>query len=369
MAQSARRYNRGLVKTLLCVSARVLFAWLLLAAALGKGLPVVAQDAAESLPPAPVTLEDYVAALRAAQDALDDATDPAALSTARATLAEVEQVALPNGTVVTLTPLLGERDEELAPDAAAARVETVLAQLAAAEGDDTAARLATLAAVLAGPAFAQGESPWTAFLRWLAEWLDRLLPDPSPVSGSSPAAEGAGDIAAWIFGGGAIVAIVLLLAYWLRGLIGSFVASAETSSAEEPAGDLPQTPAEARQRAAGSANAGDYRSAVRNLYLAALLTLEQHGLVPADRSLTNREVLARVGSDQPLAAHLQPVVETFDDVWYGVHEPDAGVYRAYTRAIDDLATLAETGAKPLAETLPEPRAVGSGRGDDQEHRP
>ena len=109
--------------------------------------------------------------------------------------------------------------------------------------------------------------------------------------------------------------------------------------------DLPQTPAEARQRAAGSASAGDYRSAVRNLYLSALLTLEQHGLVPADRSLTNREVLARVGSTHPLRPHLQPVVETFDDVWYGVHEPDAGTYDAYTHSIDEVETLGPAGSK------------------------
>ena len=96
-------------------------------------------------------------------------------------------------------------------------------------------------------------------------------------------------------------------------------------------------------------NVGNYRSAVRNLYLAALLTLEQHGLVPADRSLTNREVLGRVDSTHPLRPHLQPVVETFDDVWYGVHEPDAGTYAAYAHSIDELETLAEQASKESHE--------------------
>ncbi len=142
-----------------------------------------------------------------------------------------------------------------------------------------------------------------------------------------------------------IIAIVLLLAYWLRGLLSGFVANADADEDEDAADDLPQTPAEARQRAAGAANVGNYRSAVRNLYLAALLTLEQHGLVPADRSLTNREVLGRVDSTHPLRPHLQPVVETFDDVWYGVHEPDAGTYAAYAHSIDELETLAEQASK------------------------
>jgi hypothetical protein len=35
------------------------------------------------------------------------------------------------------------------------------------------------------------------------------------------------------------------------------------------------------------------------------------------------------------------VVDTFDDVWYGVHEPDARTYEGYTRSIDQLETLAQ----------------------------
>jgi hypothetical protein len=87
---------------------------------------------------------------------------------------------------------------------------------------------------------------------------------------------------------------------------------------------------------------------VRNLYLSALLTLEQQDLVPADRSLTNREVLSRVGSAHPLRPHFQGVVETFDDVWYGVHEPDALTYAGYTHSIDELEALAQQAAKGVA---------------------
>jgi hypothetical protein len=343
MAHFFCRQGRGLARQLPRVFACMLLGGLLVAGLPGACTAIFAQAQAEVS--APASLADYIAALQTAQAALADPAAPRALVAARAALATVEQVALPSGEVVTLTPLLGSDGEEITPEAAAARVQMVLTQLSAAGNDDTAARLAALQRVLSGPAFAQGESPWEAFVRWLAEWLDRVLPDPTPAASGAPAAEGIGDLAAWIFGGAATVAIVLLLAYWLRGLIGGFVANAETSGEGTGTDDLPQTPAEARARAAGSADAGDYRSAVRNLYLAALLTLEQHGRVPADRSLTNREVLSGVSTDQPLRARLQPVVETFDDVWYGVHEPDAGVYHAYTRAIDDLATLAATGAQ------------------------
>ena len=105
-------------------------------------------------------------------------------------------------------------------------------------------------------------------------------------------------------------------------------------------GDLPRTPAEARARANTLAHAGDYRNGVRHLYLAALLTLEEHKLVTVDRTLTNRELLARVPAGHPIHPHLQPVVDTFDDVWYGVHQPDAATYASYARSIDALQSLA-----------------------------
>jgi hypothetical protein len=292
-----------------------------------------------------VALEQYVGSLRAAQQILSNSDEPSALVRARAALAGAERVELPSGAKITVSPLLGLDGDELTQAAAQARVATLLAQLEAAERDNTAARLAVLEKALAGPAFQQGESWWDVFRRWLAEWLNRLLPDTTPASSNSPAANRAGDLIAWGIGTLGIIAIVLLLAYWLRGLIAGFVANAEAEDDRRAADDMPQTPAEARQRAAGSAGAGDYRSAVRNLYLSALLTLEQHGLVPADRSLTNREVLGRVGSSHPLHPHLQPVVETFDDVWYGVHEPDVGTYEAYTHSIDQLETLSQKASK------------------------
>ncbi len=73
--------------------------------------------------------------------------------------------------------------------------------------------------------------------------------------------------------------------------------------------------------------------------------MEEHGLVTHDRSLTNREVLATLAPEHPLRPHMQPVVETFDAVWYGVQEPDDLTYRSYTQAIDALESLARAQEK------------------------
>jgi hypothetical protein len=328
---------------------RILLAGILLLAAVFPAALVERASAQDAAGQEAVPLEQYISTLRRAQEILSREGQPSAVAEARATLATIERIRLPSGAEIAVSPLLGAEGDALAQEAAVARVATLLAQLVAANHDNTAARLAVLDKVLAGPAFQQGESWWDVFRRWLAEWLDRLLPDSAPASSNSGAAGRASDLIAWSIGVVGIVAIVLLLAYWLRGLISGFVANADAGEDGDAAGDLPQTPAEARQRAAGAANVGNYRSAVRNLYLAALLTLEQRGLVPADRSLTNREVLGRIDNTHPLRPHLQPVVETFDDVWYGVREPDAGTYAAYAHSIDELEMLAEQASKENAQ--------------------
>ncbi len=298
----------------------------------------------------PVTLAQYVASLQSAQAILAGAEDEeTALAAARAELDTAAQVLLPSGALITVAPLLGEGGQELAAADALQRIATALGQLEAADRDDTAARLDALARVLAGPQFNAGESWFDAFWRWLSEWWERLFPERQSSPAATAAEQRAGDLIWSGIGVVGVIALVLLLAYWLRGFLGSFIGGAEFPAGDAGADDLPQTPAEARRRAAGLAAGGDFRNAVRNLYLSALLTLEQNGLVPADRSLTNREMLGRVPADHPVRSHLQPVVETFDDVWYGVHEPDDRTYRAYTHSIDELETLA---ARPAQEKQP-----------------
>ena len=64
----------------------------------------------------------------------------------------------------------------------------------------------------------------------------------------------------------------------------------------------------------------DFRGALRFLYLSAILHLQERGVLPYDKSLTNREYLhqAQVGID--MQARLGPAVTVFDEVWYG-HKP------------------------------------------------
>ena len=319
-----------------------LFAAGLLALALATRLPCPLYAQAATDPSAPTaTLVDYGAALDTAQALLATPQDDAgALTAARAQLAPFVAIQLPSGDAVAIQPLLGDSDTPLTRLAAQTRIWTAREQLRRAAGDQTASRLALLDPIWQLPEFTRGETLGERFMRWLSELLDRLLPDwqPNPVAQQTTAT--AAELTGWMIAGIGVLVLAWLLSLWLRRLLGRFVADAAVELPEH-SDDLPRTPAEARARADALARTGAYRDAVRNLYLAALLSLERRRLVSADRSLTNREVLAQVPAENAIRPYLHPVVDTFDAVWYGVQEPDAATFAGYATQIDGLEHVAE----------------------------
>ncbi len=286
---------------------------------------------AQEDPETALPLAEYRTALQTARTALT--ADPPDMAAARNALAAAESIVLRSGATADVTPLLGD-DASLTADQALERVETALQQLDASAGDRTAERLRVLEGVLAGPAFQQSESLLDRLRRWLAEMLARLFPDTDMPGTINPAASTAVEVVGWAVVAGAAIVLLLLLSRWLRTLLQAFVGDATLATAGET-GD-PTTAAEARAAAGRSAQDGDYRAAVRQLYLAALLTLQEQRIASRDRSLTNREVLARVPAEHPAHAHLEPIVEVFDDVWYGVHEPDNATFTRYQAEVDAL---------------------------------
>lgn len=291
-------------------------------------------------PTVPLTVEEYVARLAKIQDRLAADPSPQGLERAQRSLAAIRKVRLRSADEIAVAPLLGEPGSELEVEEARARLAAAQEQLAAVDTDDTAARLEALAAVLARPEFGAQPSWWDEFLSWLERLLRRLGPEATPSASELGRVATGAEWLGWLIIGLGVLAVVWLLSYWLRGFLRSFAASAELTQDGADSG-APVSPAAARRLAVRDAERGDFRSAVRNLYLAALLTLEEHNLVVRDRSLTNREVLTRVPAAHPVRPVLEPVVNTFDDVWYGVHEPDVATYESYSQAIDDLTSLAQ----------------------------
>lgn len=133
----------------------------------------------------------------------------------------------------------------------------------------------------------------------------------------------------------AAVVVAAVLLYALRDVIIGFSADA-AMQAEDELGGQPLTADMALQRAQALSTDGDYRTAVRYLYLSALLLLEERGLLRYDRSLTNREYLRTVAHRPELAAILREVIDVFDRVWYGFQTLTASEYEAYARRVETL---------------------------------
>ena len=81
-----------------------------------------------------------------------------------------------------------------------------------------------------------------------------------------------------------------------------------------------ETERAALARAETAEAASDFREALRFLYLSAILHLQERGVIPYDKSLTNREYLHQAQSDTELHTALGPAITVFDEVWYG-HRP------------------------------------------------
>ncbi len=207
------------------------------------------------------------------------------------------------------------------------RLQALLAALntapAAASADDDA----KLHDLLARPPFAQEVQIPSELERLIDEWLSRLF----------------GATARGIFSARDLIVvlgmllIVAVLAFFLINLRRNAVGEAALPR-ESPATDAPTSSA-ALERAQNLAGAGDYRAAVRQLYLSTLLWLDEHGQLRYDRSLTNREYLRAVAHAPVLRDALQPIVEAFDRVWYGFAPVSAGDFEQYRARVEAIRSL------------------------------
>ena len=147
----------------------------------------------------------------------------------------------------------------------------------------------------------------------------------------------------WVFiGAGALITVILIVL--LGPLLYRYIV--KLRRLREPAtfadGEEIATSDEAIQRAQDASALQDYRQALRLLYLAALLKLDEIGALRYDRALTNREYVRQVILSPALADTLRPVVETFDDVWYGYRPLTPEGYATFEHKVGELMKAAES---------------------------
>lgn len=115
------------------------------------------------------------------------------------------------------------------------------------------------------------------------------------------------------------VALTVVVVFFIRQIRRNLIVEARDAES-----NTPQARVETERAALASAEtaeaASDFRGALRFLYLSAILHLQERGVLPYDKSLTNREYLDQTQADTDLQATLGPAVTVFDEVWYG-HKP------------------------------------------------
>lgn len=167
----------------------------------------------------------------------------------------------------------------------------------------------------------------------LSRWLSRQLSSHNTAFG---------------FLGLLIVLAVALVAIFLgRRALRDVARDTRRASAEARA----VTAGEAERQAQAYAASGEYRMALRSLFISTLLRLQESGLIVPHASLTNREFLLHLrrqtetnGQSNSLLSRaglnaLEEMIEEFDTVWYGHQGVDSERYDRNQRLAETVMTL------------------------------
>lgn len=97
-----------------------------------------------------------------------------------------------------------------------------------------------------------------------------------------------------------------------------------------------------------AARAGDFRTAVRKLYVSLLYELSELSLIELEDSATNHEYLGKVSRFNTLTDPMRYLTDRFDYVWYGMfpssEEEFAAYLSRYEEAMETARTLGEQSA-------------------------
>ncbi len=125
-----------------------------------------------------------------------------------------------------------------------------------------------------------------------------------------------------------IIAITIVLIFFIKQIRMNIISEVHDKEAEI-VGEQVTTAKAALTHADTAEESNDFREALRYLYLSAVLNLQERGILPYDKSMTNREYLHHAQVDNNLQETLGSVVTVFDDVWYGHKSCDAGTIENY----------------------------------------
>jgi hypothetical protein len=88
-------------------------------------------------------------------------------------------------------------------------------------------------------------------------------------------------------------------------------------------------PGDVREQALALAQQGDYRGAIRHLYIALLYDMKERGVLQLEAGATNGEYLRRLRSTATIYPLMLYLTRRFDQVWYGNASPSEPEYHHF----------------------------------------
>lgn len=196
-----------------------------------------------------------------------------------------------------------------------------------------------------GPATPKVEEPpgaFQRFLKWLAEALEKLFErdENTPVRSTTPiTTSGSGMGMANVLVVVLIAAVLVVLALLLLRALGDKTKEAgpqlevstqdATTLAADPMNALSRPPEGWAHLADELAARGEYREAVRGLYLALLSRLHRDGVIHYDTTLSNWDYLRQFRSRREWLPSFRELTLRFDFAWYGNLPVGADGYRDF----------------------------------------
>jgi hypothetical protein len=174
----------------------------------------------------------------------------------------------------------------------------------------------------------------TEFPQWLKDFLEWLFEDDSTSQEKkTETVFSFGEVLYYLALAALAVALVYLVVAIIRSSDGmadvdpsEFSADAEAIIPTQPPGDVPTN--EYERRALAAAQAGDFRSGLRELVLGSMSWTERAGLVRYRRGLTNRDYVRAVWRMADRRESLLQISAAFERVFYGRRVADEATFES-----------------------------------------
>ena len=109
------------------------------------------------------------------------------------------------------------------------------------------------------------------------------------------------------------------------------------------------TSADLAASALAAARAGDFRTAMRKLYISLLYELAERELIEIEAHVTNREYLARVSRFTALATSMRYLTDRFDYFWYGMFPSSEADFKEYMERYSEAMEGARSAGQQTAK--------------------